>query len=313
MVNKRYYCSKSKGKLDPWFITGFTDGEGSFSVCVRKKSNSELGFHVSIVYSIGAEVNPLNLKLLEKVKEYFDGVGSISKSANMYIYEVSSIKSLINIRKHFENFPLQTTKYLNFKLWCQVMDIIAEKAHLTKPGFYKVLSLKNLFPRGLSSDLLEIYSKNIVHIVKPVFESSNIKLDHNWIAGFVQADGTFGLNYTKQTRMKLGYTCQAQFRISQHERDLIVLNRIIESIGCGTLVKPSGDRDRYSISVANISDLVNFVLPLFQNNPIYGAKGEDFLDFSKGISIIRDKGHLTPEGLKKLKDLSYAMNTYRKF
>jgi len=37
-------------------------------------------------------------------------------------------------------------------------------------------------------------------------------------------DGTFGLNYTKQVRMKHGYTCQPQFRITQHERDLIVLN-----------------------------------------------------------------------------------------
>jgi hypothetical protein len=38
-----------------------------------------------------------------------------------------------------------------------------------------------------------------------VFESSNILLDHNWIAWFIQADGTFGLNYTKAPRMKLGY------------------------------------------------------------------------------------------------------------
>jgi hypothetical protein len=45
-------------------------------------------------------------------------------------------------------------------------------------------------------------------------------LDPNWIAGFVQADGTFGLNYTKQVRMRLGYTCQPQFRVCQHERDL---------------------------------------------------------------------------------------------
>jgi len=92
--------------------------------------------------------------------------------------------------------------------------------------------------------------------------------------------------------------------MSSLRSDLIVLNRIIESIGCGTLVKPSGDRDRYNISVANISELVDIILPLFQNNPLYGAKGADFLDFSKGISIIRDKRHLTPEGLKKLKDLS---------
>lgn len=71
-----------------------------------------------------------------EVKEYLGGIGSISRSTNMYQYEVSSIKSLISIRKHFDNFPLQTTKYVHFKLWCQVMDIIEKKEHLTKLGFF---------------------------------------------------------------------------------------------------------------------------------------------------------------------------------
>lgn len=113
--------------------------------------------------------------------------------------------------------------------------------------------------------------------------------------------------------MKLGYTCQPQFRVTQHERDLIVLKRIIDSMGCGTIVKPSGIRDRYTISVSNTLDLVNIVIPLFEKYPLYGAKHSDFLDFCKGVYIIKDKGHLTPEGLKALKDLAYAMNTYREF
>lgn len=113
--------------------------------------------------------------------------------------------------------------------------------------------------------------------------------------------------------MLLGYTCQPQFRVTQHERDLIILKRIIDSMGCGTMVKPSGDRDRYNISVANISDLVNIVIPLFEKHPLYGAKQEEFLDFCKGINIIKDKGHLTSEGLKALKKLVDAMNTHRKF
>ena len=180
MVKKHYFSSKPNGKIHPLFLTGYTDGEGSFSVRLRTKSNSQFGFHLSIVYSICAEVNPLNLNLLEQIKEYFDGAGSISRSGNMYFYEISSIKSLVNVRKHFEEFPLQTTKYVHFKLWCQVMDILEKKEHLTKLGFNKVLSLKSLFPRGLSAKLLEVYYKeNIPPITKPVFEPSNIKLDHN--------------------------------------------------------------------------------------------------------------------------------------
>lgn len=238
-------------------ITGYTDGEGSFSVRLHTKSNSQFGFNLSIVYSICAEVNPLNLNLLEEVKEYFGGVGSISRSGNMYSYEISSIKSLVNVREHFKEFPLQTTKYVHFKLWCLVMDIIERKEHLIRLGFNKVLSIKSLFPGGLPAKLLEVYSKeDIIPLTKLVFEPSTIKLDHNWIAGFVQAchaspGGTFGLNYTKQPRMKLGYTCQLQFCVTQHEHDLMVLKRIIYSMGCGTIVKPSGDRDRYTISLGS--------------------------------------------------------------
>lgn len=314
MVNKRYFSSNIKSKLHPWFITGFTDGEGSFSIRLRKKSSGLYGFHISIVYSICAEVNPLNLKLLEQVKEYFGGVGSISKSGNMYFFEVSSIKSLPIVRKHFEEFPLQTTKYVYFKLWCQIMDIIDKKEHLTKSGFLKVLSIKSLYPKGLSPKLLEICSKEkVIPLVKPNFEISNMKLDYNWISGFVQADGTFGLNYIKEERNKLGLTCLPQFRITQHERDLVVLERIIKSIGCGTIVKPSVNRNRYTVSVANNSDLVNIVIPLFEKCPIYGAKYKDFLDFCKGISIIKNKRHLTIEGLNELKNLAYGMNSYRKF
>lgn len=111
-----------------------------------------------------------------------------------------------------------------------------KKEHLTLPGFYKTLSIKSVFPKGLSPEILEVYIKKFTPIIKPVFEASNTLLDYNWIAGFIQADGTFGLNYTKAPKMKLGYTCQPQFRVTQHERDLIVLKRIIESTGCGTIV-----------------------------------------------------------------------------
>jgi hypothetical protein len=39
------------------------------------------------------------------------------------------------------------------------MDIIEKKEHLTLPGFYKVLSIKSVFPKGLSPEILEVYSK----------------------------------------------------------------------------------------------------------------------------------------------------------
>jgi hypothetical protein len=113
--------------------------------------------------------------------------------------------------------------------------------------------------------------------------------------------------------MTLSYTCQPQFRITQHERDIIVLYRIIDRLNCGNLVKPYLFRTEYNISVGNIKDLSEIIIPFFKKYSLCGAKSLDFNDFCKGISIIKSKGHLSIEGLNQLKLLTYQMNTYRKF
>jgi hypothetical protein len=58
------------------------------------------------------------------------------------------------------------------------MDILEKKEHLSESGFYKILSIKSVFPKGLSAKLLELHpEKNFVPIIKPVFEPSNAVLD----------------------------------------------------------------------------------------------------------------------------------------
>lgn len=314
--NENYFNKKNiniENNLHPWFVTGYSDGEYSFSIWVRSSSLNKFGFNVSIVYSIGAQINPENHKLLELLKNYFNKEGSISKSGNMYIYEVSTIKGLKIIRNHFDNFPIQTTKRIYFQLWCQVLDLIENKKDLTMKSFLKILSIKSVFPKGLSDKIRNFYS-HIDHFPKPEFELDSKPLDPYWISGFVLGDGTFGLNYTRAPRIILCYTCQPQFRITQHKRDFFVLTKIIKELGCGNIIKPSIDRNEYNISMmSNLKDLTEIIIPFFNNYPLYGAKLLDYKDFSKGIYIIKNKGHLNLNGLNKLKLLAYNMNTYRKF
>lgn len=133
------------------------------------------------------------------------------------------------------------------------------------------------------------------------------------IAGFTQADGSFGLNLYKNSGMKLGYSIAPTLRITQHQRDYLVLEKIIEFWGCGNLHNLSEARKEWTIKVSNTSDLVDIIIPFYQKYNLYGAKYEDFLDFSTGVSIFKAKGHLTSEGLSKLKELSSGMNSLRKF
>lgn len=115
--------------------------------------------------------------------------------------------------------------------------------------------------------------------------------------------------------------------------------RIILTMGCGVIVKPSGDRDRYSTSAClNINDLSTIVIPFFQQHRLAllllaerSAKWLYFQDFAQGPkegfapaimgapALRRKKGHLTEEGAPakapfggKIKDLAYGMNTFRK-
>ena len=77
------------------------------------------------------------------------------------------------------------------------------------------------------------------------------------------------------------------------------LKRIIEFLGCGNLSNVSKTKQEWCVSVSNSSDLVNIVIPFFKEYHIYGTKQADLLDFTKGMSIINNKGHLTSEGLNE--------------
>ena len=110
--NLSYSTLNSNLKLNPWalFVTGFYDGEGSFIISITKNKNYKLGWAVRPFFSIG--LGKTELPLLLQLQQFFDGVGTISKSntSNRAIYSVSSINDLTNvIIPHFEKYP---------HLWC---------------------------------------------------------------------------------------------------------------------------------------------------------------------------------------------------
>jgi len=64
--------------------------------------------------------------------------------------------------------------------------------------------------------------------------------------------------------MILSYTSQPQFRIIQHYRDIFVLKKIIQTLKCGNLVRPSINRNEFNISVANLKDLTEIIIPFLK-------------------------------------------------
>jgi hypothetical protein len=61
--------------LNPWSLTGFIDGDGSFSILVTKDTSGKLMCKVQPVFTIGLHIKDLPLLLL--IKKYFKDAGKI--------------------------------------------------------------------------------------------------------------------------------------------------------------------------------------------------------------------------------------------
>ena len=61
--------------------------------------------------------------------------------------------------------------------------------------------------------------------------------------------------------------------------------------------------------VTKIYDIQNKIIPFLQKYPILGIKAIDFVDFCKVAELIKEKKHLTKEGLDQIRNIKAGMNT----
>ncbi len=137
-----------------------------------------------------------------------------------------------------------------------------------------------------------------------------MKLDPNWISGFVDGEGTFYVGINKQPTMKTGYQVLPEFRIVQHKRDIQLLHSIKDYFGTG--VVRVNHADRYELRVRNLNMLATKIIPFFENYELHTQKKHDFTKFAKIIKMITLNQHLTKEGIIKIIEIASRMNRAEK-
>ena len=98
-------------KLDPWFITGFVDAEGYFSIELYKDSKAKFQYTPRLIFGINLHVK--DLPILLSFKETL-GVGTVSTKGKVTSYTVKNFKDLAVIVNHFKLYPLVSNKYIVF-------------------------------------------------------------------------------------------------------------------------------------------------------------------------------------------------------
>ena len=111
-------------RLDPWWIVGFVDGEGCFSVSTFKNSTCSSGFQT--LYEFVVTQGETSKRAMEAIKTHF-GCGAIyinrrhdNHHHNLLRYCVRKQEDLkTKIIPFFRKYPLQSAKQEQFETFCQ--------------------------------------------------------------------------------------------------------------------------------------------------------------------------------------------------
>lgn len=195
-------------------------------------------------------------------------------------------------------------------LFKQAIKLVNNKAHLTVEGLNELINIKASMNLGLS-DMLKSEFSGYTPVERPVINYNDINLDSHWISGFVSAEGNFDVRMPS-TKSKLGYRVQLRFRISQHSRDIRLMEKIVEYFGSGKIYKYSG-KSAISLSIVDFADITNIIVPFFNQSPIIGVKLYDYIDWCKIHDLMINRSHLTVEGIISIRDIKSGMNRGREF
>lgn len=111
--------TESQEQLDPWYVTGLIEGEGSFTY-------NRSGKNWIMIFAV--KLTPKNRPILEELLVFF-GVGKIyevSGARSSAFYRVSKQEELAQIIDHFERFPLKGIKSHSYQLWKQMVELKAQ-------------------------------------------------------------------------------------------------------------------------------------------------------------------------------------------
>ena len=296
---------QKKLAMNPWFLTGFADGESCFSVNINRDNKRKLGWSMQASFSL--VLHKKDLRILYSIKKYFRVGNVFSRKDDTCVYLVQSVKDLAVIIDHFDKYPLITQKQADYLLFKMAVSLINNKEHLKEEGLRKILAIKASLNRGLPLNIKAAFSDTIPY-PRPSVLDFKIK-DPNWLAGFISAEGCFLINIRSKSKMKTGYSVELGFNLTQHSRDKELMKSIVEYLECGNVYN---SENKIEFKITKFEDLVEKLIPFLNKYPIQGVKLLDYLDFLKVIKLIKDKDHLTEKGLNEIIKIKAGVNRGRK-
>ncbi len=144
-----------------WYLSGYTDGEGSFMVCFSPRKKLKVGVEVRPSFAVAQRKDKAEtLKLFKDLLKCGDI--RFNKSDNTLKFEVRSIKDLVaKVLPFFETYPLQSSKIKDYQVFKQLCLEIFEGKHHQVEGLINIINqaykMNGLGARRYSKDKILSY------------------------------------------------------------------------------------------------------------------------------------------------------------
>lgn len=135
---------------DPYWLAGFSEGEGCFNVSNIKYKFTKSGVQIILRFKITQHIR--DSVLMKNIIDDFD-CGNYTARPNMLACDfiVSKISDINEkIIPFFDKYPLQGAKALDFEDFKKIVEIINVKGHLTDSGLEEILKIKAGMNKGRS-------------------------------------------------------------------------------------------------------------------------------------------------------------------
>lgn len=163
--------------LNPWYITGFVEGEGTFHIAMYR--DPKMKYRIKIIPEFHINQSYLRINTLQEIKSYFC-CGYIKENHKnrfndvTFVYVVRDRNDLLRkIIPFFKKYPLLSIKQKSFELFSEIVKSMSQNQHSTIQGVKEII--QKAFLMNNSGKYRKNSIKNVLGFLK---SSETIRRTH---------------------------------------------------------------------------------------------------------------------------------------
>lgn len=285
------------------WLVGFSDGESNFSIVPVENSNKINKF--SFRFTIGLHSDDKNVLIYI---QNLLGVGYIYENNKECKFIISDIQGIIKLIDIFDNYNLNTTKYLDYLNFKKAFNLYHNRnGLLTEQLIDKLIELKN----GMNS--------NRTNLDMP---DNHIKITTYWLLGLIEGEGSFNIWRSDLipvfsivlTKRQLPVIIKIkEFLIKNLGFDVNSIWKLNNSSNMGINVQKARNNSKESVLfiIKDIRILHNYLLPFLDKLNFLSKKTQDFNDFKLICYAVYIGAHKKDPINSLILKLSRNMNNFR--